>query len=166
MWTQIRLLLEEQSDLGPHFLRISKIRFEKFARIFSRRHKQTFSDAGFLGVLRVKRNGYIFIANPHTLARNFCAKQIFMRMDFDCSAHNLGPFLVLFDTPLPPHTLHKQHPHFPDILQPSQGEIFSEYLYISCHRILYANKFYNDVSKQCMANLLKFQTHYSILCWD
>ena len=28
--------------------------FEKFARIFSRRHKQTaFSDAGFLGVLRV-----------------------------------------------------------------------------------------------------------------
>ena len=31
-------------------------RFEKFARIFSRRHKQTtFSDAGFLGVLRVKR---------------------------------------------------------------------------------------------------------------
>ena len=32
-----------------------KIRFEKFARIFSRRHKQTtFSDAGFLGALRVK----------------------------------------------------------------------------------------------------------------
>ena len=29
-------------------------RFEKFARIFSRRHKQTtFSDAGFLGALRV-----------------------------------------------------------------------------------------------------------------
>ena len=29
-------------------------RFEKFARIFSRRHKQTtFSDAGFLGILRV-----------------------------------------------------------------------------------------------------------------
>ena len=30
--------------------------FEKLARIFSRRHKQTtFSDAGFLGVLRIKR---------------------------------------------------------------------------------------------------------------
>ena len=33
----------------------AKNRFEKFARIFSRQHKQTtFSDAGFLGVLRVK----------------------------------------------------------------------------------------------------------------
>ena len=43
------------SDLGPHCLPVCKNRFEKFARIFSRRHKQTtFSDAGFLGVLRVK----------------------------------------------------------------------------------------------------------------
>ena len=43
------------SDLGPHCLPICKNRFEKFARIFSRRHTQTtFSDAGFLGVLRVK----------------------------------------------------------------------------------------------------------------
>ena len=34
---------------------VCKNRFEKFARIFSRRHKQTtFSDAGFLCVLRVK----------------------------------------------------------------------------------------------------------------
>ena len=33
----------------------SKNRFEKFARIFSRRHKQTtFSGAGFFGILRVK----------------------------------------------------------------------------------------------------------------
>ena len=49
MWTQIRL-----SDLDPHCLPVCKNRFEKFARIFSRRHKQTtFSDAGFLGVLRV-----------------------------------------------------------------------------------------------------------------
>ena len=46
---------QEQSDLGPHCLPVCKNRFEKFARIFSRRHKQTtFSDAGFLGVLRVK----------------------------------------------------------------------------------------------------------------
>ena len=45
----------EQSDLGPHCLPVCKNRFEKFARIFSRRHKQTtFSDADFLGVLRVK----------------------------------------------------------------------------------------------------------------
>ena len=52
MWTQIRLL---QSDLGPHCLPICKNRFEKLARIFSRRHEQTtFSDAGFLGILRVK----------------------------------------------------------------------------------------------------------------
>ena len=43
-----------QSDLGPHCLPVCKNRFEKFARIFSRRHKQTkFSDAGFHGSLRV-----------------------------------------------------------------------------------------------------------------
>ena len=35
----------------------AKNRLETFARIFSRRHKQTtFSDAGFLGILRVKAN--------------------------------------------------------------------------------------------------------------
>ena len=46
---------DQQSDLGPHCLLVCKNRFEKFARIFSRRHKQmTFSDAGFLGVLRFK----------------------------------------------------------------------------------------------------------------
>ena len=42
------------SDQGSHCLPVCKNRFEKFARIFSRQHKQTpFSDAGFLGVLRV-----------------------------------------------------------------------------------------------------------------
>ena len=41
--------------MGPHCLPVCKNRFEKFARIFSRRHKlTTFSDAGFLGALRVK----------------------------------------------------------------------------------------------------------------
>ena len=36
------------------FLPVCKKMFEKFARIFSRRHKQTtFSDAGFLGILMV-----------------------------------------------------------------------------------------------------------------
>ena len=41
-------------DLGPHCLPVCKNRFEKFARIFSRHHKQTtLSDAGFLGILRV-----------------------------------------------------------------------------------------------------------------
>ena len=45
-----------ESDQGPHCLPVCKNRFEKFARIFSRRHKQTtFSDAGFLGALRVKK---------------------------------------------------------------------------------------------------------------
>ena len=35
----------------------AKIGLKKFAGIFSRRHKQTtFSDGGFLGVLRVKVN--------------------------------------------------------------------------------------------------------------
>ena len=47
-------VLKEQSDQGPHCLPVCKNRYEKFARIFSRRHKQTtFSDAGFLCVLRV-----------------------------------------------------------------------------------------------------------------
>ena len=42
------------APLGPHCLPVCKNRFQKFARIFSRRHKQTtFSDAGFLGILRV-----------------------------------------------------------------------------------------------------------------
>ena len=37
-----------------HSLALCKNRFEKFARIFSRQHKKTtFSDAGFLGILRV-----------------------------------------------------------------------------------------------------------------
>ena len=48
------------ADLGPHCLPVCKNRFEKFARKFSRRHKQTtFSDAGFLGVLRVKAFSYV-----------------------------------------------------------------------------------------------------------
>ena len=51
---------QDQSDLGPHCLSVCKNRFEKFARIFSRRHKQTFSDAGFLGVLRVILFIYLF----------------------------------------------------------------------------------------------------------
>ena len=56
VWTEIRLLLKEQSDQGPRCLPVCKNRFEKFARLFSRRHKQTtFSDAGFLGILRVKK---------------------------------------------------------------------------------------------------------------
>ena len=46
---------QEQSDQGPHCLPVCKNRFERFASIFRRRHKQTtFSHAGFLGVLRVK----------------------------------------------------------------------------------------------------------------
>ena len=48
---------EEQSDQGPHCLPVCKNRFQKFARIFSRRHKQTsFSDVGFLSILRVKKD--------------------------------------------------------------------------------------------------------------
>ena len=46
--------LDEQSNQGPHCLPVCKNRFEKFVRIFSRQHKQTtFSDAVFLGILRV-----------------------------------------------------------------------------------------------------------------
>ena len=51
VWTQIRLLLYEQSDQGPHCLPVCKNTFEKFARLFGRCHKQTtFSDASFLGM--------------------------------------------------------------------------------------------------------------------
>ena len=46
----------DQTDLVHTICLYAKNRFEKFASIFSRRHKQTtFSDAGFLGVLRVNR---------------------------------------------------------------------------------------------------------------
>ena len=46
---------DQQSDQGPYCLPVCKNRFKKSARIFSRRHKQTtFSDAVFLGALRVK----------------------------------------------------------------------------------------------------------------
>ena len=46
---------DQTAPLGPHCLPVCKNRFEKFARILSKEHKQTtVSDAGFLGVLRVK----------------------------------------------------------------------------------------------------------------
>ena len=46
--------------------------FEKFARIFSRQHKQTtFSDAGILGVLRVKRIFYLTGTAPYWTGPNF-----------------------------------------------------------------------------------------------
>ena len=51
---------KEQSDQCPHSLPVCKNRFEKFAGILSRQHKQTtFSDTGFPGILRVKTNEYI-----------------------------------------------------------------------------------------------------------
>ena len=44
------------------FAGMQKNRFEKFARIFSRRNKQTtFSDAVFLGALRVKEGTFKII---------------------------------------------------------------------------------------------------------
>ena len=55
-----------QSDLGPHCLSVCKNRFEKSARILSRRHKQTtFSDAVFLGALRVNYGAEIHTENQH-----------------------------------------------------------------------------------------------------
>ena len=56
---------QEQSDQGPHCLPVCKNRFEKSARIFSRRHKQTtFSDAVFLGALRVNVSENLLIEWP------------------------------------------------------------------------------------------------------
>ena len=46
MWTQNRLLVQEQSDLGPHFLLYMLLKH------FSRREKQTTFVA--IGALRVK----------------------------------------------------------------------------------------------------------------
>ena len=64
---------------GPHCLPVCKNRFEKFARIFSRQLKQaTFSDADFLGILRV--NGFalnhaeslqIYLCVKHQAKNNF-----------------------------------------------------------------------------------------------
>ena len=45
----------KQCEPRSDWLPVCKNRNEMFARIFSRRHKQTtFSDADFLGILRVK----------------------------------------------------------------------------------------------------------------
>ena len=56
MWTQIRLLLLIWVNTI-----CAKSKFEKFARRCSRRHKQTtFSDADFLGALRVNNDSHHF----------------------------------------------------------------------------------------------------------
>ena len=48
---------QTESNQGLNCLSVCKNWYEKFGRIFSRRHKQTtFSDAGFLGILRVTGN--------------------------------------------------------------------------------------------------------------
>ena len=53
VWIQIRLLRGAVWSGSTQFAYMQKC-FGKFARIFSRWHKQmTFSDAGFLGILRV-----------------------------------------------------------------------------------------------------------------
>ena len=50
----------------------AKIGLKKFARIFSRRHKQTtFSDAGFLGILRVKIDITVFYYSKAVLLLKF-----------------------------------------------------------------------------------------------
>ena len=51
------------SLIRVHTVWLCKSRFEKLARIFSRQHKQmTFSDAGFLGILRVKITNPIYFS--------------------------------------------------------------------------------------------------------
>ena len=58
----------DQTDMGPHCLPVCKNRFEKFAKILSRRHKQTtVSDAGFLGVLRVKRTSSCAFSQEYSI---------------------------------------------------------------------------------------------------
>ena len=52
MWTQIRLLLQEQSDLGLHCL------FERLLTHFGRRQRQT--NIVVIGDLRVKSNHVLF----------------------------------------------------------------------------------------------------------
>ena len=61
-------VLKEPSDQGPHCLPVCKNGFEKFARIFSRRHKQmAFSDASFLGILRVKVDSRSLVSKQNCL---------------------------------------------------------------------------------------------------
>ena len=74
-----------------------KNRFEKFARIFSRRHKQTlFSDACFLGVLRA--NGFLFYNVPSRAAGNKKFIQIKAYFDYKAALYNVsqkhGSFVV------------------------------------------------------------------------
>ena len=57
--------------------------FEKFARIFSRRHKQTtFSDVGFLGVLRVNNNFLVLNVANNLLVRK-CKTIVLVSATFD-----------------------------------------------------------------------------------
>ena len=71
--------VQTMSDQGPQCLPVCKNRFEKFARIFSRQHKQTtFSDAGFLGILRVNscygyslEASHLDASNKHTQCMHF-----------------------------------------------------------------------------------------------
>ena len=73
----------EQSGLGPHCLPVCKNKFEKFARIFSRRHKQTtFSDASFLGILRV--NAYEITAT----VTSDPLESMFFVFFFSCAVQN------------------------------------------------------------------------------
>ena len=52
---------------------MQKNRFEKFARIFSRRHKQTtFSDAVFLGALRVKTQHRVVNCTCSNFRKKYC----------------------------------------------------------------------------------------------
>ena len=69
---------QEQSDQGPHCLPVCKNSFEKFAKIFNRRLKQmSFSDAGFLGILRVK-DAYV------TVFPDFIYKSVFCGTHSNC----------------------------------------------------------------------------------
>ena len=64
-----------ESDLGPHCLHVCRNMFEKFARRCSRRHIQTtFSDAIFLGILRVNYRVAIPVCLPVHLLVIHCKR--------------------------------------------------------------------------------------------
>ena len=85
MWTQIRLLQQEQSDLGPHCL---SMRFQ----IFSGRQKHTFCILCALRVNKCKFSTHtvrIFMKCTHVCAAYYFFIKLLLEPDFPCLADEI-----------------------------------------------------------------------------
>ena len=130
-------MTNDQSDLGPHCLPVCKNRFEKFARLFSSQHKQTaFSDAGFLGILRVN-----LIWRQGSLCFNIIFN-LFMMAVHDVVETAIGVTVT------------------PECLK----SICFLYQYNMLIQVFVLSLFYL-IESTVLVNVLKFQTLYSVLVW-